>query len=81
VNGGIIIVMKTSDEDLELFLDELITLLNKYHYALPSFTISRLLDYRYKVCQIVTNRQLQGGGTEFTSIVKDANGKLKRFYG
>jgi hypothetical protein len=73
--------MRTSDEDLELFLDELIALLNKYHYALPFFTISRLLDYRYKVCQIVTNRQLQGGGTEFTSIIKDANGRLKRFYG
>jgi hypothetical protein len=73
--------MKTSDEDLELFLEELIDLLNKYHYAIPFFTISKLTDYRYKVCQVVAYRQLQGGGTEFTSIVKDNNGTLRRFYG
>lgn len=36
--------MVTTDEDLELFLDDLGNVLNKYHYDISPFTLRRISD-------------------------------------
>lgn len=48
--------MNSNDEDLDLFLDELCILLNKYHYTFPKgFSLSKITPPNYYVAGFGAN--------------------------
>jgi hypothetical protein len=50
--------MVSNDEDLELFLDEFITLLNKYHYSPSPYRLKKITPPDYYIAGF----QSQGDG-------------------